>query len=163
MKNRKVGDTVDHKYLLLQLERQYYGIPIREVLGIVPGASLVPVRDMPEYLPGVTRLGDRVIPVLDLQTRLNHPPAIQPSKPFLIAAIRCGTAGEWEVGLMAHTVVNVMELPAAQTRTALMTPDSKNKCITGLLAHGRDQIFLLDVETLLFANHPRYLPEPEAF
>jgi|GEM_PF-4536863 len=161
MKNRKIRRTDGRKYLLFRLDNQHYGLPIRGVLGIVPGDTLVPVRGMPEYLPGVIRLWDRVIPVMDLQRRLSHLPATRPSKPFLIAGVRCGTAGQWEVGLMAHTVVNVIEVPVAEKGTALITPYGDNAFITGLLPHGRDQVFLLDVKTILFAEQPRCLPETE--
>ncbi|MEJ2052247.1 MAG: chemotaxis protein CheW, partial [Calditrichota bacterium] len=107
------------------------------------------VAHLPDCVPGVIRLRSRVIPVVDLQARLSQSNRGKP-RPFLIAAAACGEDGQWEVGVTAHSVINVFEIPIINGGQSLVKPISQDKFITGLLQYEGENIRLLSLEQVLF-------------
>ena len=163
MKIQEAESSKSRKYLLLQLDSMHFGIPIQDVLGIVPGDTLVAIAHMPEYIPGVIRLRGRVVPVVDLRVRLARNNPEHSARSFLIAAVRCGKNGRWEVGLIAHTIINIFEIPVAGKGKPLITPTAQDEFITGTLYRGEYKIYLLDLKKILFSGHTLFTRETEVY
>ncbi len=66
-------DTQEGKYLNFSLEKEDYGIEIRQVREIIGIQKITEVPDMPEYIRGVINLRGKVIPVMDVRTRFRMP------------------------------------------------------------------------------------------
>ena len=63
--------TIDNKYVIFKLDKEYYGIPINNVIYIERMQETTRVPNGPNYLKGVINLRGEVIPLIDLRQKLN--------------------------------------------------------------------------------------------
>ncbi|WMM26599.1 chemotaxis protein CheW [Tissierella sp. MB52-C2] len=64
-------DTIDNKYVVFKLEKEYYGIPISKVISIEKMEASTRIPNAPNHVKGVINLRGEVIPVIDLRLKLN--------------------------------------------------------------------------------------------
>jgi len=65
--------SIDNLYLIFHLDKEDYGISIKNVTEIVGKQNVTRVPNMPEYVKGVINLRGQVIPVIDVRTRFGLP------------------------------------------------------------------------------------------
>jgi len=65
--------SINDLYLIFHLDREDYGIGIRNVIEIVGKQTITGVPNMPAYVRGVINLRGKVIPVIDVRTRFGMP------------------------------------------------------------------------------------------
>lgn len=62
-------DTQKGKYLIFKIDKEDYGIEIKNVLEIVGMQSITAVPQLPDYIKGMINLRGKIIPVMDVRLR----------------------------------------------------------------------------------------------
>jgi len=65
--------SIDDLYLIFHLDKEEYGIGIKNVTEIVGKQNVTQVPNMPDYVKGVINLRGQVIPVVDVRIRFGLP------------------------------------------------------------------------------------------
>ncbi len=63
--------VIENKYVIFKLDKEYYGIPINNVIYIERMQETTRVPNGPNFLKGVINLRGEVIPRIDLRQKLN--------------------------------------------------------------------------------------------
>lgn len=63
--------VIENKYVIFKLDKEYYGIPINNVIYIERMQKTTRVPNGPKFLKGVINLRGEVIPLIDLRQKLN--------------------------------------------------------------------------------------------
>lgn len=99
-------ESVHHRFMTFFLNGRAYGIPLRHVAEITPFRELNKLPHMPRAVEGILDLRGRVVPVVNLRTRMSLPP-LDPSKTGTILVLDlAGTA----TGLLVDAVDAVVSI-----------------------------------------------------
>ena len=98
--------TARHTLVVFELDDREFALPIEDIAEIVPMVLITPVPEVPPWVEGVINLRGRVIPVIDLRTRLG----IEPRPHELNTPILIAEQGTKKLGLIADAVRDVIEL-----------------------------------------------------
>ncbi len=94
------------KYLTFVINKQCYGVPIGTVREINRVSEITPVPKAPHYVTGVMNLRGKVIPVVNLRTRLAFEP-IEYTKETCIIVIE---TPQGQTGMIVDAVNGVIDL-----------------------------------------------------
>ena len=111
--------------LLLRVGDQRFGLDTRDVLEVVPGVPLLPVPGAPQWIAGLLRHRDGLVPVVDL-SRLARgvAPARALSTRIVVLRRGAGDAGE-PIGLLAEGVTATARVAEDSLRSAgVRAPDA---------------------------------------
>jgi purine-binding chemotaxis protein CheW len=140
------------QFVVFRLHAREYAFPIGQAIEVLYMVALTPLPEAPGWLPGMINMRGRVIPVMDLRTRLGLPQRT----PDLNTAIIVAQAEYGVVGLIADAVVEILALPSE----SIATPDALAGAThtVASVAHVGDRlIVILDVHALC-AGADRMLP-----
>lgn len=128
------------------LGSEEYGAPIRQVREVVRVGEITRVPHAPAHMRGVMNLRGRVLPVLELRSRLGLPPAELSTRSRVLVVEAHGRL----LGLLVDAVRNVSRIPAS----AASAPPDDVRCaeaeyITGMARWEGRLIILLDLAATL--------------
>ncbi|MFA5843815.1 MAG: chemotaxis protein CheW [Coriobacteriia bacterium] len=104
----------ERQFVIFRLSAEHYGLPIEKVRSIIRYEESTPVPRAPAFVEGVINLRGKVIPVVDLGSRLLGTTGERDSASRIIVAE--GEAGT--VGLSVDATLEVATIPAADIRPA---------------------------------------------
>ena len=134
------------QFLTFILGAEQYGVEILKVQEIKGYSAVTPIPNTPLYIKGVMNLRGTVVPVVDLRVKFGMEPAEYDKFTVIIVV----TVGSKVMGLMVDAVSDVLDIPAAEMRTA---PDLgvrvDTRFISGMANVGDRLAVLLDIERLL--------------
>jgi purine-binding chemotaxis protein CheW len=128
------------------LDREEYGIPVSQVREVIRVAEITRVPQAPEHVRGVTNLRGRILPVVELRTRLGLTAAVTtPRSRIVVVELR-----DRVLGLLVDAVLQVAKVPA---ETVTAAPEEVRSAETDYLGgvarwDGR-LIILLELEQAL--------------
>lgn len=96
---------------LLQFEiaSQRYALPLHDVVEVVAAVAVARLPSAPRIIEGVIDVRGRIVPVLDMRARFQHPPReLDPSEHFILAR-----AGARVVALRADRAIDITRLESA--------------------------------------------------
>ncbi|WP_459936288.1 chemotaxis protein CheW [Desulfonatronum parangueonense] len=97
-------------YLLFDIDRKRYALPVSEVIRVLPAAETTPAQNLPPMVRGLINIGGEVLPVVDIRICPNKADQeIDPDDRFILT-----TADGIRMALLANSVDDVREL-AEQT------------------------------------------------
>ena len=99
-----VPETTRHTLVVFELDGREFALPIEDISEILQMVLVTPVPEVPPWVAGVVNLRGRVIPVIDLRTRLG----IEPRPPRLNTPILIAEHGSRKLGLIADAVLDVI-------------------------------------------------------
>src|SRR5690349_13823440 len=105
--SHRPDDAVTRRLVVVRLDREY-ALPAEHVVEVVRMVAVTPLPEAPPWLAGVINLRGRVVPLIDLRTRLGLPPA----EHGLTTAILILEAGGATIGLIADVVTEMLEIGA---------------------------------------------------
>ncbi len=144
-------DTQKDKFLTFHLEKEDYGIEIRHVTEIIGVQKITGIPDMPEYVKGVINLRGKVIPVLDMRKRFGFEERTYDDRTCIVVV----NVNETAVGLVVDSVNEVADIPKDQIEPPpSVNRGGKNLFVQGLGKVGEEVKILIDVNALLFEDHP---------
>jgi purine-binding chemotaxis protein CheW len=127
--------------VVFRIEKSEYALPVGNVGEILRMVAIAPVPEAPEWLAGVINLRGKVIPVIDLRTRLGLP--AQPvglNTPIIVAEHE----GQM-VGLVADSVAELLTVPL----DAVEPPDARvgtANAVEAVARSGERLILILGLE-----------------
>lgn len=148
-------NTQADKYLLFNLGREVYGIPITHVINIIELQKITEVPDMPAHIRGVINLRGSVIPVMDLRLRFRLPERDYDDRTCIIIV----RVAEKLIGLICDTVAEVHHIAPSDIEepVAYKRDREQVRYISGLGKVGDEVRILLDVEKVLSEDDQRLL------
>lgn len=137
----------EKKYLTFTLESEVYGIPILKVKEIIGMMDITLIPRMPDFIKGVINLRGKIIPVLDLRTKLCLKQEEYKERTCIIVIeTECG--GEIKQnGLVVDTVSEVLLMEDSNIVPPLKYGEvSESNCLTGIGKAKDKVIMMLDVD-----------------
>ncbi len=130
-------------FVVFWLHEGNYGLPLENVSEVVRMVAITKVPKAPAWLPGVINVRGRVVPLVDLRSRLGLP-AQSPelNTPIIVVQVK-----ERVVGLIADRVEEVISLPPE----AITPPDEltiKARPIKAIARQGSQLVLILDLPRL---------------
>jgi purine-binding chemotaxis protein CheW len=103
----QAGSSEAIQLVVFKVDKSEYALPVSNVGEILRMVAISPVPEAPHWLPGVINLRGRVIPVIDLRTRLGLPAVpVGVNTPILVTEAEGHT-----VGLVADAVTELLTVP----------------------------------------------------
>lgn len=99
-------DTLKGKFLIFTIDKEDYGIEIKNVLEIVGMQPITTVPQLPEYIKGMINLRGKIIPVMDIRLRFKKEEIDYDDRTCIIIV----QIDEIYVGLIVDRVSEVMNI-----------------------------------------------------
>jgi len=143
--NRDIMDKSDlAHYVAFRMGPQIYALPLRQVERTVRMVAVSHVPDSPPWLLGVLDLQGRIIPVVSIRQRFNHPARDpHPDDHLLIV-----TAHGHHAAIVVEQVTEVLKIPAAAVKCPEEIMESTAN-LAGIISKEDGLILILDAEHLL--------------
>ena len=134
--------------LLFELDGQRYGLDIAQVVKVLPFVRLRRLPGVPEYVAGVFRYRDELVPVIDLCQLICGRPVSPLLSTRLILVTHPGPSGAGRIlGLLAERATDVLEDAARPEPSGVAALEAPY--LGGLGASGGSMIQYVNVERLL--------------
>lgn len=132
-----------------QLDREAFGVPIMKVREIIRVTDITRVPQAPRHIRGVTNLRGRILPVVELRTRLGLAPAVITDRSRIVVV----EAHQRILGVLVDAVLKVVKVPA----TAVTPPPeeiitARTDFITGVAKLRNELLILLDLDAALLVQ-----------
>jgi purine-binding chemotaxis protein CheW len=142
-------------YLTFYLQREEFGVPILRSREILRVGEITRIPEAPPHVRGVLNLRGRVVPVVELRTRLGLP--IVPLTPG--ARVIVVEAHDRLFGLLVDSASRIAKI---LTNTIKPVPaealSAHADYVTGIARMGTEPVILLDVDKVLLLNPTAPLP-----
>jgi len=150
--------TVTLQMVSFQVGVEEYAVDISSVQEIIHIQDLTTVPKTPDFLKGVINLRGKIIPIVDLTTRLSLSPK-QPTKESRIVVVE--DSGK-TVGLIVDAMREVIRIPSCSIRTppTETEQDGSSLYIRGVAKMDNRLLVILDLEHLLGEDVLKELPQP---
>lgn len=148
----QAGSTEVTQLVVFKIEKSEYALPVGNVGEILRMVAIAPVPESPEWLPGVINLRGRVIPVIDLRTRLALPRREATLNTPIIVAEHDGQM----VGLVADSVTELLTVAT----DSVEPPDSrvgKHNSVEAVARAGDRLILIFDLARVCAATSEQNL------
>ncbi len=141
-----MASDVENKYVIFQLENEYYGLNIKNVVSIEKMQEYTIVPNAPSFVKGVINLRGEVIPIIDLRDKLGIS-----SKEFdFNTRIIVVSKNEIVVGFIVDYSSEVLEINDNQIDKPPTTGENKfSEYIEGIGKLENRLIMIIDLERLL--------------
>jgi len=136
--NAQLDGNNKNYYLTFNLNGQLFGMPIDSVREIVQLAEITQVPDSPICVVGVTKIRERIVPVVDLRVKFNL------AKPDLDrgACVITLAGPHGLMGTLVESVQSVIQMP----RSSLERPDTlAGRHLIGLAKLSGEVLILIDI------------------
>ena len=139
-------NMIDKKYVVFELESEFYGIDIDNVQGIEKVQDFTIVPNSKDYIKGVINLRGEVVPIINLRKRF----ALQEKEIDDDSRIIVVFLNELQVGLLVDSSSEVIEFNAGEIDTAPTTLDDTYEDFVKCIGKKDERlIILLSTEKIL--------------
>jgi purine-binding chemotaxis protein CheW len=147
---------VERQLVIFNLADEYYGVGISAVESIIKMQAITAVPQAPRFVEGVTNLRGKVLPVIDLRTRLGLTQGKETKDSRIVTVDVQGV----KVGMVVDGVSEVLRVPeeAIEPPSPIVTTVD-SAFITGIAKTDGRLILLLDLGKLLSVQEQAQLPE----
>jgi purine-binding chemotaxis protein CheW len=140
--------SVHQQFMTFFLNDRAYGLPLRHVAEITPFRELNKLPHMPKAVEGILDLRGRVVPVVNLRTRMSLPPLDSAKIGTILVLDLAGTA----TGLLVDAVDAVVSIaPEELVPASPLLAGLDGAWVEGFIVQGERVVTLLDAA--LIANH----------
>lgn len=144
----RIAGASEQQTVVFRLGDESYGIDIFRVSEIIRVREITPIPGTEAHIRGLVNLRGRTIPIVDLRTRLQLPPAEETESARIIVV---DTEGG-HVGVVVDAVAEVRTLKASQLEETPAILSSQASDFVKSLAKQEDRIItLLDLDKALAA------------
>jgi purine-binding chemotaxis protein CheW len=141
--------VVEAEYHLVTfvLEKEEFGVPVCAVREIIRVSEITRVPQAPVHIRGVTNLRGRIIPVVEIRTRIGLTAA---SIGYLSRILLVEAHGR-AFGLLVDAVTEVLKIPASSVTPAPpeVLSSASNEYLVGVAQLGKRLIVLLDLDRVV--------------
>ncbi|MCL2096320.1 MAG: chemotaxis protein CheW [Oscillospiraceae bacterium] len=143
--------TEDNKYLIFNLGKEVYGIPILKVKNIERMMDITPVPRTPGFVKGITNLRGKIIPVMDLKEKFGIGSAQVTERTCTIIVDVQTDTGMHTNGLMVDEVSEVLDISDGYIEPVPKYGDMSidQEFMSGIGKIKDSVIILLDIQKIL--------------
>ncbi len=136
----------EEQIVAFHLSDECYGIDIAVIQEIIRRQTVTQVPRTPEDIEGIINLRGRIVPILNLRSRLGLPATDYSTKSRVIVV----ALEEYTVGLEVDSVIGVLRLPENTIEKPSKLIDSIDAdCVRGVGKHNDQLIILLNLHHVL--------------
>ncbi|MDE3074156.1 MAG: chemotaxis protein CheW [Chloroflexota bacterium] len=139
---------VSAQLVVLHVGNNSYAVPISRVQEIIRLPEITPLPEAEAFVEGLINLRGRVLPVVDLATRLGAGKT-EPSKTARVVVAHVGEGQKNEVGLMVQAVSRVLRVNRSDVEPASEMAIAGGRGILGVAKLADELILLLDLDAAL--------------
>ena len=141
----------DNKYLIFNLGKEIYGIPILKIKTIERKMDITPVPKTPGFVKGITNLRGKIIPVMDLKEKFGIGMAEVTERTCIIIVDIRTDAGLQTNGLMVDEVSEVLDMEDGVIEPVPKYGDMAidQEFMSGIGKKDNRVIILLDIQKIL--------------
>lgn len=141
----------DNKYLIFNLGKEIYGIPILKITNIERKMDITPVPKTPSFVKGITNLRGKIIPVMDLKQKFGIGTAEVTERTCIIIVNIQTDSGIQTNGLMVDEVSEVLDISEGYIEPVPKYGDMSidQEFMTGIGKIKDNVIILLDIQKIL--------------
>lgn len=137
-------DEIPEKMVIFTLSGEYYAMPGREMLEIVPTGNICPIPGTPECIRGLMELRGEIESVLDLRMVLGLP-AVEKGENYILMA----QSGSIRSGVLVDYVEDVADVTQSAIMPAPATlGDETREYVAGRMDCGDRSVILLDLASI---------------
>lgn len=138
------------RYLTFQLANQEFGVNILKVKEIIKMMEFVKVQQAPSYAKGVINLRDRVIPIIDLRSKLGMAEAEYSDRSCIVIVEADFHAKSKQIGVVVDSVSEVLSFKSSEIEEPPALGASIDMdYILGMAKSGDKVKILLDIDRAL--------------
>jgi purine-binding chemotaxis protein CheW len=127
--------------LVFRMDGREHALPVQNVVEVLRMVAAMPLPEAPPWVYGVINFRGRVIPLIDLRSRLGAPRR----EPDLSTPIIVVQANEMVAGLMVDEVVDVLTLRSeAVDAPVRVPPAAPGSAVSGVARRGDRLLLLLE-------------------
>ncbi|OPJ61902.1 chemotaxis protein CheW [Clostridium oryzae] len=138
-------DTQKDKYLIFEIEKEFYGVEIRYVTEIIGIHPITEVPEVPDYIMGIINLRGKIIPVMDVRIRFKKEFKNYTDRTCIIIV----DMNDVSVGLIVDGVAEVISISEENVVQPPEFNGTYNKYIKGIGKAGDSVKLILDCDKLL--------------
>lgn len=142
-------ETMNGRFLTLQVGKETYGIEIRYVIDIVGLQPLTEMPEMPDFMKGIINLRGKIVPIMDIRLRFKMSPREYDDRTCIIVIDMNGIS----IGLVIDSVCEVLTISDEEI---MKKPDmiTKDGCdyINSICRIDNQVILLINCGKLLSAD-----------
>jgi purine-binding chemotaxis protein CheW len=140
---------MEKQLVIFSLAKEFFGIDISAVEGIVKIQEITRIPEMPEFMEGVTNLRGEILPVINLEKKFGIPPHKLDNESRIVVV----NVGKMKVGMIVGSVSEVLTIDDSQIEPAPALVTSINsRFITGIARIEKRLIIQLDLGLVLSAE-----------
>lgn len=134
----------EEKYVVFQLGRELYGVPIGRVERILEDQEVTKIPKLASLFLGVFDLRGETIPALDLRTRFDLEDRTEPGSMIVVLSQdgRCAWRVDRVAGIYNFSEKDIQESPP-------LVKAEKDEFLAGVGRHGADLVVILDADKVL--------------
>lgn len=142
----QAADTEYHLVTFV-LEKEEFGVPVRSVREIIRVSEITRVPQAPVHIRGVTNLRGRIIPVVEIRTRIG----LNAATVGYLSRILLVEAHDRVFGLLVDAVTEVLKVPASSVTPAPpeVLSSASAEYLVGVAQLGKRLIVLLDLDRVV--------------
>lgn len=137
-------NTLADIYLTFQLDKEVYGIEIRNVTEIIGIQTITELPELPEYIRGIINLRGKIIPVMDVRLRFKKNFKEYNDRTCVIVV----NVQDLSIGLIVDSVSEVISIPESEIVAPPELAREGNRFIRGIGKIGEEVKLLLNCEKL---------------
>lgn len=133
-----------NKFVVFQLEREQYAVPVAHVISIEKMAAPTIVPQMPDYMVGVVRIRGELVPVLDTRKLLYGRPFEETDKTRLIVT----ATEDISVAFIVDEAKEILDIPEESVKQVNMLAYRQTPYFIGIASLPERLITLIDPNQL---------------
>jgi purine-binding chemotaxis protein CheW len=138
------GDGGMNKFVVFQLEREQYAVPIEYVISIEKMVEPTIIPQMPDYMVGVVRIRGELVPVLDTRKLLYERSFEETDKTRLVVT----TAEDISVAFIVDEAKEILDIPEEAVKQVNMLAYQQTPYLVGVASLPERLIILMDPNRL---------------
>ncbi|BDG36695.1 purine-binding chemotaxis protein CheW [Geobacillus sp. 44B] len=133
-----------NKFVVFQLEREQYAVPIEYVISIEKMVEPTIIPQMPDYMVGVVRIRGELVPVLDTRKLLYERPFEETDKTRLVVTM----AKDISVAFIVDEAKEILDIPEEAVKQVNMLAYQQTPYLVGVASLPERLIILMDPNRL---------------
>ncbi|OAT74666.1 chemotaxis protein CheW [Parageobacillus thermoglucosidasius] len=133
-----------NKFVVFQLEREQYALPVAHVISIEKMADPTVVPQMPDYMVGVVRIRGELVPVLDTRKLLYGRPFEETDKTRIIVT----ATEDISVAFIVDEAKEILDIPEESVKQVNMLAYRQTPYFIGIASLPERLITLIDPNQL---------------
>lgn len=146
------GSTQALPCIVFKLNDDTFALNIQYVTEITQVVQVNVLPEMPAHLLGLFRFRDRVVPLIDLKTRLGLPREAKTGNKDEERIIIVNDNGKW-LGLKVDAIQEIAQIQKSQSLELEDRSVDSHEAVDGVYVFGDDQVTVLKFDTVMDPSH----------